>query len=91
MPRQLTRVRVDPELRDRFLAQFPGSGSLAWVMETAMEEVLQLTKGTPDATQLVRAAIRAAVLRERRHRKELDSTKQAPAALATARVEPLAG
>lgn len=71
MQKPITRIRVDPELRDRFLAQFPGHGSLSWLLETSMKEMLAITAGTPDATELVRASIRGAVLRERRHRRQL--------------------
>lgn len=93
VPKQITRIRVDPMLRDRFLSQFPGSGSLSWVLETAMKELLDLSAGAPDATTLVRASMRSALARERRHRKELDSSNtqiQAVAAgLASARIEPI--
>lgn len=89
MPRERTRIHVDPKLRDRFLARFPGTGSLAWILETAIIEVLDLTAGSPDATSVVRAAIRAAVLRERQHRKTLEQSTRVQSELAAASVEPI--
>lgn len=86
--RRITRIYITPELRDRYLARFPGTGSLSWLVETAMTEMLDLTSGAPEATSVVRAAIRAAVLRERRHRKELDRTKPAATGFTDVTVEP---
>lgn len=72
MPRQqerpqkiLVRTYVRPDLAKRFHEQFPGHGSLSWLLERAMLEVLSLTDGQPPLKDVVRSAIRSAVLRER--------------------------
>lgn len=65
MPRQIVRAYVRPDLRARFQEQFPGTGSVSWLLETAMTEILAITDGQPAITALVRSAIRAAILRER--------------------------
>lgn len=68
MPKTLVRVYIDPNLRDRFAEQFPGHGSLSWVLETAIQELLQLTDGSPPLADTLRAAIRHAVLQSRKAR-----------------------
>lgn len=67
MPRQriTARVAVRPDLLKRYHEQFPGTGSLSWLLETAISEVLVLTDGQPALVDLVRGAIRSSILRER--------------------------
>jgi hypothetical protein len=66
VPRKVpVRTYVEPHLIRRFHDQFPMTGAVSWLLETALVEVLALTDGQPAVQELVRNAIRAAILRER--------------------------
>lgn len=62
MSTTLVRSHVDAELRKKFEDRF-GYGSIAWVVEAAMREILEMTEGQPDLTDLIKQAIQRRVLR----------------------------
>lgn len=59
------RIAANPELLRRFHEQFPGHGSLSWLLEQAIRECLAITDGQPPLADIVRGAIRSSILRER--------------------------
>lgn len=65
MPRLLVRTYIDPSLYQRFTEQFPAPGSISWLLETAMAEVLSITDGQPPLVDLVRGSIRSALLQRK--------------------------
>lgn len=65
MPRLLVRTYIDPDIYRRFTEQFPGAGSVSWMLETAMIEALAITDGQPPLVDLVRSSIRATLLQRK--------------------------
>lgn len=65
----MSRVKVctfvDSDLRDQFERHFGGYGSLSYVLETAMSEVLSMVAHDPPFDELIRQGIRTHVLRNK--------------------------
>lgn len=88
MTKILVRTFIDSALRTEFSEQFPGTGSISWLLETSMRELLELTRGQPPLKDTVKGLIRSSVLRERhsnRVAKDARSKRQRP----TVSVEPI--
>ena len=63
--RQQLRTYIDCELKERFTARFGGYSAIAYVVETAMKELLDVTEGQPDLEDLIRQSIRTYVLKRK--------------------------
>lgn len=85
--RVVTRTYVDAELKRRFEEQYPMQGSLSWLLETALAEILDLTDGQPPLQKLVRSSIRSTLL-ERRQARALNDSSEPEHPVA---IEPLDG
>lgn len=89
MTKRRTTVYIDPDLVTRLVTQYPMQGTLSWLMETAIEAILEATDGQPEARELVRSSIRASLLRARIARRAIDnaSATRVPAGVTVTAIE----
>lgn len=87
MPRVLVRTYIDPEIRRRFVEQFPMEGAISWALEAAMTEILSITDGQPPLVELVRDSIRLTILKRKLQRRASSNGQPEPDPVVT--VEPV--
>lgn len=58
------RLYINPDIHTRFIARFGNKGAVGYVLEHAMEELLDMTEGDPSLADRARQAIRLHILRD---------------------------
>lgn len=74
MARKLVRTYVDEALLAEWNSTHGDYAAISWLVETAMTEVLRLTKGQPTLTQSVKDGIEKKLLEIRSERTEHHAT-----------------